>query len=156
MISRNLSVPVPLMVDDEYLLEDGEGSQPSQSEPHIGFLVFSIKLFDILDHILSKIYHHDSVKPFSQGVENLWWSRERLEDVLKLNSSLDDLFETLPNNLKLMWSTDRGRDLRSDTAILQAKVFYSRFVISLFLYSVYLVLFMSPWKYLLNPRTRYR
>ncbi|GIJ86504.1 hypothetical protein Asppvi_005393 [Aspergillus pseudoviridinutans] len=128
MISGDSGVPLPLVIDDEYLKQDGEGIQPSQSECSMRFFVFSIQLFEILDRIMSKIYRYESVNPSNEGGEDFWWSRDRLEDVLKLNNALDDWHDTLPNNLRLQCATEARADLRSDTAILQAKVLYSRFL----------------------------
>ncbi|KAF4200993.1 hypothetical protein CNMCM8927_002243 [Aspergillus lentulus] len=108
--------------------QDGEGIQPSQSECSMRFFVFSIQLFEILDRIMSKIYRYESVNPSNEGGEDFWWSRDRLEDVLKLNNALDDWHDTLPNNLRLQCATEARADLRSHTAILQAKVLYSRFL----------------------------
>ncbi|KAF4171002.1 hypothetical protein CNMCM8694_003931 [Aspergillus lentulus] len=128
MISGDSGVPLPLVIDDEYLKQDGEGIQPSQSECSMRFFVFSIQLFEILDRIMSKIYRYESVNPSNEGGEDFWWSRDRLEDVLKLNNALDDWHDTLPNNLRLQCATEARADLRSHTAILQAKVLYSRFL----------------------------
>ncbi|GLA81450.1 hypothetical protein AtubIFM56815_005101 [Aspergillus tubingensis] len=128
MISSNSAVPPPLIIDDEYLLQDGEGIQRSQSQSSMEFFVCSIQLFEILNGIMSRIYRCESINHSNGGAEELWWSRGCLEDVLKLNSALDEWRDTIPNNLRLESAMEARTDPRSDTAVLQAKVLYSRFL----------------------------
>lgn len=94
------------------------------------FFVCSIQLFEILNGIMSRKYRCESINHSNGGAEELWWSRGCLEDVLKLNSALDDWRDTIPNNLRLESAVEARADPRSDTAVLQAKVLYSRFVSS--------------------------
>lgn len=128
MISKKSSVPAPLMVDDAYLLESGEENQLRQLQCRDGFFIYSIQLFDILDDIISKVYDHNGVATAS-NVNGIWGSRQRLEDILKLNSALDDLDASLPSNLGSGCTTEVDRDLRNTGENLQARVFYSRLVI---------------------------
>ncbi|GAQ42264.1 fungal_trans-domain-containing protein [Aspergillus niger] len=128
IISSNSAVPPPLIIDDEYLLQDGEGIQRSQSQSSMEFFVCSIQLFEILNGIMSRKYRCESINHSNGGAEELWWSRGCLEDVLKLNSALDDWRDTIPNNLRLESAVEARADPRSDTAVLQAKVLYSRFL----------------------------
>ncbi|GLA62228.1 hypothetical protein AtubIFM55763_003538 [Aspergillus tubingensis] len=118
--------------NDEYLLQDGEGIQPSQSQSSMGFFVCSIQLFEILNRIMSRIYRCESINHSNGGAEDLWWSRGCLEDVLKQNSALDDWHDTVPNNLRLECAIQARIDPRSKTAVLQAKVLYSRFGLPMF------------------------
>ncbi|OJZ90850.1 hypothetical protein ASPFODRAFT_41294 [Aspergillus luchuensis CBS 106.47] len=127
MISKKSSVPAPLMVDDAYLLESGEENQLRQVQCRDGFFIYSIQLFDILDDIISKVYDHNGVTTAS-NVNGIWGSRQRLEDILKLNSALDDLDASLPSNLGSGCTTEVDRDLRNTGENLQARVFYSRFL----------------------------
>ncbi|GLA92311.1 hypothetical protein AtubIFM57143_007829 [Aspergillus tubingensis] len=77
---------------------------------------------------MSRKYRCESINHSNGGAEELWWSRGCLEDVLKLNSALDDWRDTIPNNLRLESAVEARADPRSDTAVLQAKVLYSRFL----------------------------
>jgi hypothetical protein len=62
MISKQWNVQAPAMIDDEYLLMDGEGFQPTDVPSRMGLFVYSSKLFEILDEILSTFYTEDVVK----------------------------------------------------------------------------------------------
>lgn len=98
----------------------------------MGFFVCSIQLFEILNRIMSRIYRCESINHSNGGAEDLWWSRGCLEDVLKQNSALDDWHDTVPNNLRLECAIQARIDPRSKTAVLQAKVLYSRFGLPMF------------------------
>ncbi|KAI8411405.1 hypothetical protein FOFC_07999 [Fusarium oxysporum] len=77
-------VPLPLMVDDEYLLEDGE-----------------VKLLDILNEMLHCFYAeagHAQVVTIGNHQER---SMPDLHEMLRLNSKLDQFLEALPSNLRL-------------------------------------------------------
>ncbi|VUC32115.1 unnamed protein product [Clonostachys rosea] len=125
MIYGHSKIPLPLMVDDEYLLEDGEGSQPHEPAQMSSF-VYSCKLFDILNEILSSFYADKSNEPQSSNTHSA--SYQELSTVMRLNSALDDFQDTLPRYLVI--SPDSANTIASvhDKISLGAKILYSRFL----------------------------
>lgn len=99
-IPQTWSVETPSMIDDEYLLRDGTGSQPPHIPSRMGMFIFSTKLCEILDEILATFYIHDRGKLLPKQGEKDKGSTEGLNDVLNLNSKLDDFLDSLPDYLK--------------------------------------------------------
>lgn len=126
MISTRCNVPLPLMVDDEYLLGNGEGCQPSQSKSRMGLFIYSIKLFDIMNDVLFSCYFQKDGRYSSQDADIQRWSQQRLDEVLRLNSALDDFIETLPDHLRIKHTRESTGDLQGNRSLLQARVLYSR------------------------------
>ncbi|CAH0044582.1 unnamed protein product [Clonostachys solani] len=125
MIYGCSKVPLPLQIDDEYLLEDGEGSQPHQPAQMSSF-VYSSKLFDILNEILTSFYFDKSNEPQPPNTPSA--SYRELSTVMRLNSALDDFQDTLPSYLVI--SPDSANPITpvQDKIALGAKILYSRFL----------------------------
>lgn len=113
---------IPAMIDDEYLLQDGIGTQPPHVPSRMGLFVSSLRLFDILDEILSVCY----LKPV--GVALSRNSSHLLVETLRLNGALDDLYESLPTYLKLGDDEDQSALSGPSHIILQINVLRCRFV----------------------------
>lgn len=112
----------PALIDDEYLMEDGEGSQPRDEPSRMGLFVFSSDLFQILHDILSKLYIQN---PSRLGTES--WTIEGLSDVLGLNLRLDKFRESLPTYLQPESTAqiNSPEDVRNHTT-LQSRVLECR------------------------------
>lgn len=84
------------MIDDEYLLVEGEAVQPPMKPTAMGLCVYSCGLFEILADILVAFY---SPKPNTNLVEPEK-QQVMLTQVLGFNSRLDRFFAGVPIHLK--------------------------------------------------------
>ncbi|EXL68066.1 hypothetical protein FOPG_15863 [Fusarium oxysporum f. sp. conglutinans race 2 54008] len=128
MLSHSSLVPLPLMVDDEYLLEDGEGTQPAATLCRMGLFVYTVKLLDILNEMLHCFYAeagHAQVVTIGNHQER---SMPDLHEMLRLNSKLDQFLEALPSNLRLQ-TVSGNPDAPSGSALLQARILYCRLLL---------------------------
>ncbi|KAH8897411.1 hypothetical protein GQ53DRAFT_803376 [Thozetella sp. PMI_491] len=149
-------IPLPLIIDDEYLLEDSEGSQPSHLNAQVGSFVYSSKLFDILNEILSSFYVEKSTmfQPSSTPSS----SYQELDTVMRLNGALNEFQEKLPSYLVISPDSANPKTPVDDKIALGAKILYSRFLyIRIFLLRPILLLVaqsstnISPEKKLHTP-----
>lgn len=121
MILARSQIPPPQLLDDEFLLEDGEGHQPAHMSPQLGSFVYSNKLFDILDSILVTFYvnkKHQS--PFADKPS---MSCNELSDVVRFNMELDKFSDSIPDWLAVNHPQGPPRDPKIE---LGAKILYSR------------------------------
>lgn len=121
MIWAQSQVPMPQMIDDEYLLEDGEGSQPPHISPQLGTFVYSNKLFDILNDILAAFYvkrKHELPQSDARS-----WSCDELNTVLRFNKELNEFRASIPGWLAVPQQSESIRDPKIE---LGAKILYSR------------------------------
>ncbi|KAF5250764.1 hypothetical protein FANTH_4036 [Fusarium anthophilum] len=95
---RPHTVPLPEPIDDEYLSEVDEGCQPENSPSRMAFFVYNMKLFNILDDILSQFYSHGYQNVTQDETVKL---AEYLRDIPRLCSELDNFLESLPSHLKI-------------------------------------------------------
>uniref|UniRef100_A0A8H7K6U5 Zn(2)-C6 fungal-type domain-containing protein n=1 Tax=Bionectria ochroleuca TaxID=29856 RepID=A0A8H7K6U5_BIOOC len=125
MIHGRSNIPLPLLMDDEHLLEGGEGSQPHQPAQMSSF-VYSCKLFEILNEILFSFYSDKSNE--SQPPNPSSAPYQELSTVMRLNSALDNFHDTLPSYLVI--SPDSANPITPvhDKITLGAKILYSRFL----------------------------
>jgi hypothetical protein len=100
MINASTNVPLPLCIDDDYLLANGEGSQPNGQESYLGLFVSSLKLFDIISGHLSALYYQQDICVSDQSDTTPWWSQDRTDRVLRLNEELEKFLEECPPHLK--------------------------------------------------------
>jgi hypothetical protein len=127
MISAQTKVPLPQMVDDEILLQEGEGSQPSNIESRMSLFIFSIKLFDILHDVLATVYSPYEGSSSYQATGTRWWSGQRLNDMLRLNTVLGDLLEIVPDHLKFSNAPRTANNTDRRWQAMQANLFQSRY-----------------------------
>lgn len=98
-------VPLPSAIDDEYLLEDGEGVQPPARPSLLDSFIATIKIFDV--------FHR------APDINDGYFARAlclpELAQVLQLNEELDQIDASLPAHLRSdnheKPSTRRGRAL---------------------------------------------
>lgn len=113
---------MPSLIDDEYLRTDGDGAQPKGSNSRMGLFVYSCKLFEILDDILSTFYSVDaSADPVSQSR-----LQDMVSEVLSFNRRLDNFIISLPGYLKTAQSSQVVMTERNSWTNLQQQVLYCR------------------------------
>jgi len=91
-LSKDIKVPLPQLIDDEYLSETGEGLQPQGIPSRIHFSVLLIKLWDLRER--ARI---DEIKFLDIGGK---YSGKELGSTLDYISQLDHFVECLPFYLR--------------------------------------------------------
>lgn len=126
MIPQTSKVPLPLMIDDEDLLEISQECGTVPVPPEMGLFIYSTRLFEILDEVLCAFYSHDD-PTYGSTVANLGEkSRQQTPDILRLNAKLDAFFESIPEHLRLSSHAEYAADY-SDSMVLQARVLNCRY-----------------------------
>lgn len=122
MIFASFTTKLPSMIDDEYLLMEGEGTQPPTKPTVMGLCVYSCGLFEILADILVSFYSPKScsnlVSPEKQHV--------MLTQVLSFNSRLDRFHAGVPKRLKIDSKTVAPVP-GEESLSLQREVLYRRY-----------------------------
>jgi hypothetical protein len=108
MTSHKWTVKLPELIDDEYLTDindhgSGSGHQPALVRPRIGCFVYTLKLFSIMDDILSALYN----VPYGMGSMNKYSGRQLPDldftSMVELDRRLNEFEATLPS-----WLTPSG------------------------------------------------
>lgn len=86
------NVPIPSLIDDEYISTNRTGHQPLDKIPQLGMFVHSCALFDILHDVLLTLYTDQSSKPDHA---------KTLDAVMHSNRRLDELASSLPHFLQI-------------------------------------------------------
>jgi hypothetical protein len=92
-LSKDTSVPLPELIDDEYLSETSEGEQPASIPSRLAFFVYAIKLIDFKEK--SRIIETQCPNIGKNG-----FSGQQLGAILDLISDLDRFSEALPAYLR--------------------------------------------------------
>ncbi|EEU48925.1 uncharacterized protein NECHADRAFT_75561 [Fusarium vanettenii 77-13-4] len=101
MISSSWHVPLPSLIDDEYLSAHGQGEQPQNRPSRLGLLIWSSKLFLILDEILLSFYAPHPQKTVDTMSENDLNVQKIISDIMVLNRRIEEFFESIPEYLRL-------------------------------------------------------
>jgi hypothetical protein len=97
MIYPGLSqTPLPLPIDEEYLSETEEGRQPEGVPSRMDFILFGAKLWDIVDEL--RVLLRAPLLKISQSGSDFLIPEPSA--VLRVNSSIDELLESLPPHLR--------------------------------------------------------
>ncbi|KAG8354017.1 hypothetical protein FVEN_g8234 [Fusarium venenatum] len=127
---RPHAIPLPQPIDDEYLSEVNEGCQPENIPSRIDFFIYSMKLFEILDETLSRLYSIGHPDP---GQDPTAISFQYFEDIPRLCSKLDNLLADLPVHLVLddtMEAADESTScFRLQAMVLKSRVMYIRLLL---------------------------
>ncbi|OBT71809.1 hypothetical protein VF21_09376 [Pseudogymnoascus sp. 05NY08] len=124
VFSKDTSVPLPQLIDDEYLSKTDEGQQPHNIPSRLTFFVYAIKLLNIRER--SRVVETQKVKTDRAG-----YSGQELGATLDLISDLDHFVETLPTYLQvdhgyaLLESVDKTC-FQLQARVLKARVMYAR------------------------------
>lgn len=122
MVNTSHGTPVPSLIDDEYLRTDGEGIQPKGVNSQMSLFVYSCRLFEILNDILSSFYAVDSSPdPVSQSR-----LQDMVSEALSFNRRLDDFITSLPDYLKTAQSSQVVISEKNNYTNLQQQVLYCR------------------------------
>lgn len=127
MISSPSHVPVPLLIDDEYLLVEGEGEQPPDVPSRLGLFVSSCKLFEILHEILYNFYGEESGNGLLEQFKSDSRARDILVEVLDYNRRLDRFSNTIPEYLQTNESSGIVFSQKNSCINLQQQVLFCRY-----------------------------
>ncbi|KID82385.1 Transcription factor, fungi [Metarhizium guizhouense ARSEF 977] len=116
-------VPLPSAIDDEYLLEDGDGVQPTARPSLLDSFIATIKIFDV--------FHR------APAINDGYFARAlclpELAQVLQLNEELDQIDAGLPAHLRSdnpeKPSTRRGRALSLQAVAVKIRILHTRLVL---------------------------
>jgi hypothetical protein len=124
MIIRSWDVPIPQLIDEEYLQTAEEPSQPPGRPSRMGLFVYSTKLYDILGKILLVFYTEPDVTQTSgEGNANILASssiQDLLTNVLDYNRQLDAFYHSIPDYLRF------GVHSKDSSVQLQAQILTCR------------------------------
>ena len=124
MINRPNDVPLPLMIDDEYLSNSHEGEQPQSIPSRLGAFVFSRKLFDLLGLVLS--FLSSPALNATTQTKDLGPVGDILAQVLELNRKLDVFSESVPPYLRKTETTSPFTAANDNHVHLQQRVLHCR------------------------------
>jgi hypothetical protein len=126
MISTSWHVPLPSLIDDEYLSADGQGEQPQDRPSRLGLLIWSSKLFLILDEILLSFYAphpQKSVDTMSEGDLNV---QQIISDVMVLNRRIEEFFDSIPEYLRLETGSELVPEQQEVSVTIQKQILNCR------------------------------
>jgi hypothetical protein len=130
MLTSSGNVPIPLLIDDEYLSVQAVGVQPSEVPSRLGLFVSSCKLFEILHDILSNFYAESSGSGLSKQLESGGDARHLLVDVLNYNRRLDKFNDSIPEYLRTSRTSQIVVSEKNSCVNLQQQVLYCRYTSS--------------------------
>src|SRR5258706_16416748 len=102
MTSNNRTVKYPELIDDEYLVDTDlqssdieDGQQPDSIRPRIGCFVYTLKLFEILDDILSTFYNSPENRTLQSKSKDHRTSNLDFTSLVELDRRLNEFEATL-------------------------------------------------------------
>lgn len=115
MLVPDITVPLPGLIDDEYLSMDSTGTQPVGLPSVIHAFIVTINIFEVLEG--ARKVNHGS---FSHGLR-----LPELTEVLLLNERINRIEATLPSYLR--WDNDSKPDTARGLVLkLQAEAILTR------------------------------
>lgn len=127
MITNNWDVPLPSLIDDEYLRTDGVGRQPPTISSRIGLLVSTSNLFGILDEILATLYSENLRNNLNEILQDDTRVQEMILGVLVLNRRLESFVDTVPEYLRDALTTNRVPRKQITSVQIQEQVLFCRY-----------------------------
>jgi len=121
MVPGYSDVELPSLIDDEYLLHAGEGSQIDGQPSRLVCFVYSIELTDILEEILLTFYHRQDSKLFLDSQPS-----EALACVLAIDNKLHRFRKTVPEVFRTENYDTHSSASWHANVLLQASVLHSR------------------------------
>lgn len=132
MTSHNWTVKLPELIDDEYLVDTSDvesGQQPASIRPRIGCFVYTLKLFGIMDDILSFFYATPESMTPKNKIKDYRSSNLDFSSMVELDRRLNEFETTLPSWLRpLEYKAALGSSLNECYA-LQVNVLYARYLL---------------------------
>lgn len=127
MISNNWDVPLPALIDDEYLRTDGVGQQPPDIPSRLGLLVSSSNLFTILDEILASLYSDNLRNNLNEILQDDTRVQEMILGVLILNRRLEAFVSTIPECIRGAIATNQVPQEQITSVQIQEQVLFCRY-----------------------------
>ena len=127
MLSTSWDVPVPALIDDEYLNNATEGVQPAGKPSVMGLFISSCNLFELLEEILKSFYSGEPFPDLSKQETASDMAKAFIAPVLQYNRRLDKFIDSVPDYLKLTEYGD-GMKFSNNSVTLQQQVLYCRYV----------------------------
>jgi hypothetical protein len=127
MLSTSWDVPVPALIDDEYLNNATEGVQPAGKPSVMGLFISSCNLFELLEEILKSFYSGEPFPDLSKQETASEMAKAFIAPVLQYNRRLDKFIDSVPDYLKLTEYGD-GMKFSNNSVTLQQQVLYCRYV----------------------------
>jgi len=127
MLSHSWTVPIPKLIDDEYLSNTIENEQPAGIPSNLGLFVSSCRLFELLEEILRSFYSGDPTPDLSKHETASSMAKSLIEPVLQYNRRLDDFLANVPPYLRISENADILA-FNNNSLELQKQVLYCRSV----------------------------
>jgi hypothetical protein len=118
-LSKDTPVPLPELIDDEYLSNMKEGQQPQNIPSRLTFFVYAMKLLNIREK--SRVIETKKTNTGWTG-----YSGQDLGASLDLLSDLDHFVETLPLYLRVDYAPSLLESANKSCFQLQARVLKAR------------------------------
>lgn len=135
-------VDLPLEVDDQYIA-DGllVPRQPCGRPSRLSFFVSTVKLSEIVDSILSRMYDAGSRSRTESG-QGLWWSRSpeastRLGNAVLLDGQLQAWWEAMPEHLRNEPELSDGREFQRQRLVMRIRFLQMRLLLQRPLFMVF-------------------
>ncbi|KAM0719397.1 hypothetical protein Q7P37_005302 [Cladosporium fusiforme] len=128
MLSQSWDVPVPALIDDEYLSNVSQGVQPEGKPSVMGLFVSSCSLFDLLEEILNSFYSGEPFPDLSKQEKASEMAKAFIAPVLQYNRRLDKFIDSVPDYLKLADYAEGVKLNNNNSVLLQQQVLYCRFL----------------------------
>ncbi|KAH8685020.1 fungal-specific transcription factor domain-containing protein [Ilyonectria robusta] len=129
MINKGNAVPLPAMVDDEFLSEHAEGVQPPETPSYLGLFVSSCTLLELLEKVLEFLSKNEHTPSFESQLEASKYRTEMVMAVLDLNRQLDDFSISIPSYLRVAVQEDSDSP-DANRVMLQNHVLDCRFLLT--------------------------
>lgn len=127
MISARSGVPIPSLIDDEYLRVQGEGTQPAGTPSGLGLLAYSSRLFVILDDILSDFYSSNPGCNVTEMAADEIQVQKILSDIMSRNRRLDEFLEQIPDYMRYETSASRNMSSFQERSVeIQRQILHCR------------------------------
>ncbi|KAH6891488.1 fungal-specific transcription factor domain-containing protein [Thelonectria olida] len=129
MIHKANAVPIPTMIDDEFLLEKAEGTQPPNTPCRFGLFVSSCALLELLEEVLEFHSAHEPTASLQDQPEADDRTEELVKRVMDLNRRLDNFSSTIPTYLKVN-DRENANTRYANQVRLQKHVLHCRFLLT--------------------------
>lgn len=122
MAAGHPDVIMPSAIDDEYLLQDGEGVQPPDQPSRMVAFVYSILLTNILEEVLLTFYHRPDARLYLDSFPS-----EALSRLLTLEAKLHQFRTTVPGMFQSENQYKHQNEPWHSHVVLQASLLRNRY-----------------------------
>ncbi|QIX00436.1 hypothetical protein AMS68_005953 [Peltaster fructicola] len=121
--TQKTDLPLPSMIDDEYLSEDIRGVQPREQLPKLGLFNYSCLLFDILEDILSTFYTGNTVTSERNAEDE---AHSMVTAVIGFTKRIDNFVAKVPEWLLVEHDLHTDSHVRLQQRVLRSRILYVR------------------------------